>query len=57
MSRTIRKVPEAVLAIRERHHAEIVEALRDNRKQRAVRFDDKKRQANKRACRGQVKFD
>ena len=55
MSRTARSVPHAaILAARERHHSEIVDALRDGRKQRAVKFTNRKREASRQACRGKI---
>ncbi len=43
-----------VKAMRTAERAERVAALRDGRKIRATTFDDRRKVANKRACRGKV---
>jgi hypothetical protein len=48
--------PLIVDVARERRHAEVVAALRDGRKQRAVRFADRRKEADRRACRGRVAY-
>jgi len=49
---TTRNQNEAALAMRRRGHDEIVHALRDGRRQRAVRFIDRRKEQDRRACRG-----
>lgn len=44
--------PTIVSVAREARHHAVVDALRDGRKQRAVRFVNRKREADRRACRG-----
>jgi len=49
---TTRNQNEAALAMRRRGHDEIVHALRDGRRQRAARFIDRRKEQDRRACRG-----
>jgi hypothetical protein len=44
--------PTILSVAREARHAEVVAALRDGRKQRAVRFTDRRKEASRKACRG-----
>lgn len=44
--------PLIVAVAREARHHAVVADLRDGRKQRAVRFVNRKREADRRACRG-----
>jgi len=56
MSKRKAKNPEAVSAIRRAGRREYVDNMRDGRVQRAHTFKDKKKHADKKACRGKVSF-
>lgn len=49
-------LPEIVQVAAQRRHDEIVDALRDGRKQRAARFADRRKEANRKACRGRFSY-
>lgn len=57
MKKNAYQQPLILNVARERAHDEAVAALRDGRKQRAATFANRKKVANKRACRGRVSFD
>lgn len=51
-----KNAPQILVAAREAERASRLAAMRDGRKIRSVTFTDRKKDANRKACRGRVSY-